>query len=698
MLSIRHDLGSRRSRLRGLALAALGLASVHCGAKTGLDTPDVEFEIDTDASIDVSDVVDVVDAADVVVDVPPRMVTCRPVRYFARLGAVTNVRPDLDAPVLGTGFVWSLQSRPPMSNGRIFSDGTDTAVITPDVVGEFVLSVEVPARGPMGPLRCQVTVVAQPPDPRCPGYALVEPRVALIPSSSASIALDISFTDPVRVDGSSSGAVLAEDRVARASVAALSRATVATGAQDVVLSLEGGRTESDARRALEALGSSDSLFVGRTSQLRSGGVARRTTMRLLANGDLSVDAVRDAIVRGLVAGAGAIAPVGQAPARAFTIELSTLVIPAENRTIVLVAVAPEGLVEDLSTITSVRLDDFANASGVGFRGEALDTRCHQVRATRQLQADFLWFVDTSGSMLDDQQRVGRTGQRFFLDLTQAGVDFRVGVFQAGTQEVSLRSEPGTGRTFSWIPGSSPMGARDLAWRVTEESFEAGDNLRPYRTTLRSGQDEQPVGAGVLAYQEFGRRAMAGEMNTEFRIRSSAVQVAFFVTDEPGGPNDIGRFFSARGGGVDWGNDVRTRTTNAAAFFRTRGVVPFGLVPGSASTTCPNETNFAACVILEAGGAFVPISVADSREADRAFTQAMTRIVDVIAGAGSEFVLPTIPISTTLRARVGGTLVPRSRRDGFDYEDRSRALVFRGVRYRPMIGQDVRTAYFVWATP
>lgn len=699
MLSIRHNpsVGSRLARFRALALPLVALATAHCGAKTGLETPDVETEAGPDAALDASDVVD---ASDVIVDVPPRLVACRPVRYFARLGAVTNVRPDLDTPVLGTGFIWSLQNRPEMSNARIFSDGTDTAVITPDVIGEFVLSVEVPAQGAMGPLRCQVTVVAQPPDPRCPGYALVEPRVALIPASSASIALDVSYTDPVRVDGTSSGAVLAEDRVARASVAALSRPTVAMGTPDIVLSIEGGRTESDALNALRAFGSPDSLFVGRSSQLRSGGTARRTTLRLLANGDTSVDAVRDAIVRGLVAGAGAIMPAGQAPARAFIVELSTLVIPGENRTIVLVAVAPEGLVEDLSTITSVRLDDFANASGVGFRGEVLDTRCHQVRATRQLQADFLWFVDTSGSMIDDQQRVGRTGQRFFLDLTQAGVDFRVGVFQAGTELVNLSSEPGSpGRRFNWISGASMTGAKDLAWRVTEEAFEPGDNVKPFRMTLRTGQDEQPVGAGVLVYQDFARRAMMGESNADFRIRSSAVQVAFFVTDEPGGPNDIGRFFANRGGMVDWGSSTTERVRNAAAFFRSRGIVPFGLVPGSASTSCPNnEANFAACVILEAGGAFVPISVADSREADRAFTQAMTRIVDVIAGAGSEFVLPTIPVSTTLRARVGGTLVPRSRQDGFDYEDRSRALVFRGVRYRPMIGQDVRTAYFVWAAP
>jgi hypothetical protein len=75
--------------------------------------------------------------------------------------------------------------------------------------------------------------------------------------------------------------------------------------------------------------------------------------------------------------------------------------------------------------------------------------------------------------------------------------------------------------------------------------------------------------------------------------------------------------------------------------------------------------------------------------------AIDRVVDTVAGAASEFALPVPPVSSSLRARVNGRLVPRSRLDGFDYEERSRALVFRGATYRPAIGDDVRTAYFVW---
>ncbi len=574
-------------------------------------------------------------------------------------------------------------------------------MITPDLVGEFSLTVRVPANNAsMQPLSCSVTVVAQPPDPRCPGYALVEPRTAPVVGSSTNIALDVSFTDPRTVMGDNGlGAVLSEDLSARVSVAALTRASGPVDVPEAMLAREGAFIESVTQGALATLGESTRLFVGRTAQLRSGANARRTTFRLLANDDLSVDRVRSTVVRALVSGVPSIPDLGQSPSRAFSVEVSTLVLPMEQRAVVLVGVAPEGLVDDGSQITGIRLNDFANVSGLGTSGERLDTRCHQVRATRNLSADFLWFVDTSGSMNDDQERVGRTGSRFFSDMSQLGVDFRVGVFQAGTGSLSLEREAGAStRSFAWIPGTASNGSVLLARQVTEENFDGMDTVRPYRMSNGTGQDEQPVGAAVIVYRELLRRAMAGEANPEWKLRDQAVRVAFFVTDEPGGSNDLARFFLSPAERAMWGTDTPSRIANAAAFFRARSVIPFGMVPNIATagrSACPSDENFAQCVIIAAGGAFIPIEVADAREADRAFSQAMSRIVDAIAGAGSEFVLPTIPVSTTLRTKVGGTLAPRSRVDGFDYEDRARALVFRGVRYRPTIGQDVRSAYFVW---
>lgn len=166
-----------------------------------------------------------------------------------------------------------------------------------------------------------------------------------------------------------------------------------------------------------------------------------------------------------------------------------------------------------------------------------------------------------------------------------------------------------------------------------------------------------------------------------------------VTDEPG-TNDYSRFFGVNRmyGTRDNLGDLVSRI---AAFFTTRSVVPFGLVPYDPSQPCPNLEQLPACVILQAGGAVIPIELADARDADRAFASAMARVTDVVIGASSEFVLPRIPMSASLRTRVASRNVPRSRADGFDYEDRANSLVFRGATYRPMIGDQVRAAYFYW---
>jgi hypothetical protein len=615
------------------------------------------------------------------------------------LGSLTNVRPDLDSRVELQGFVWTIQSRPDGSQTQVFSDGTDTAVLTPDMVGEFVLSVTVPALDANGPLRCRVTVVVDPPDPRCPGYTLAEPRIAALATSNERMAFDIGFTDPVTRMGGQTGAIFTDDVNARVSVAVT--ASDAGFAEEPMswLSRVGNDVDDLTLQTLRNLGSATALVSGRTIATRAGDPARRTTQRLLVDGGTSNERIRNALARALAPGVTDPPSFNAPEARAFIIEVTTVLRVSERRVITLIAVAPEGLVDDPAQPTAIRMNDIANATALGSPGETLSVRCHQVRTTQTLKADFLWLVDTSGSMDDDQQRVGRTGAQFVRELNSAGVDFRVGVMQAGTQSVSLNREVGGTRSFSWIPGASMTGAQQIAWQVTEQVFEPGDNLKPYRLTTNRGEDEQPVGAGVLAYDEFARRAMIGERNPEWILRDGAVRVAFFVTDEPGS-NDNGRFFSRDT--MRWGpnSNIAQRIGNIANYYRRNNVVPFGLVPNfaSASARCPSEQNLPQCVIVAAGGAFIPIDIADAREADRAFSLAMSRIVDVIAGAGSEFVLPTFPVSSTLRARVGGSLAPRSRVDGFDYEEGSRSLIFRGVRYRPMVGQDVRAAYFVWAAP
>jgi hypothetical protein len=74
---------------------------------------------------------------------------------------------------------------------------------------------------------------------------------------------------------------------------------------------------------------------------------------------------------------------------------------------------------------------------------------------------------------------------------------------------------------------------------------------------------------------------------------------------------------------------------------------------------------------------------------------MARIVDAVAGATSQYRLDRSPITATIKVRVRGMDVPRSRSEGFDYDPASRSVVFYGRTYRPNMGDEVVISYRVW---
>jgi len=291
-------------------------------------------------------------------------------------------------------------------------------------------------------------------------------------------------------------------------------------------------------------------------------------------------------------------------------------------------------------------------------------------------------VDTSGSMNDDQERLGNVAGRFFTTLSEAGVDFRVGVFEAATSSVDLDRAPG----FAFIDGMDPMGVTQLQYQVTRSAYMGmgADTLRPFDL---GSSGEEPVGAGVRVIEEFERFAAEMSMDPNRTLREDTQVVAFFVTDEPG-RNDDGRFFSRDT--ARWGDTPEARIMSALEFYNTREVLTFGMVRDFGGM-CPVQQDFPKCAILGTGGAFIPITTATDEEVG----PAMDRIVEAVAGAASIYILDSQPISSTLKVALDGVEVPRSRADGFDYDGASNSIVFRGRMYRPEIGSEVVVSYRRW---
>src|SRR5690606_22913019 len=141
-------------------------------------------------------------------------------------------------------------------------------------------------------------------------------------------------------------------------------------------------------------------------------------------------ALRDLAATALAGGAPDASAESWRTVSELYLEITTLLNETTSRITVLAAFAPSDAFDDPARETSIRVRDLTNATGVAASGRTLGFNCEMWVTESDPRADFLWLVDTSGSMSDDQQRLGNVAGRFFSTLTEAGVDFRVGIFEA----------------------------------------------------------------------------------------------------------------------------------------------------------------------------------------------------------------------------------------------------------------------------
>lgn len=546
----------------------------------------------------------------------------------------------------------------------------------------------------------------------CRPMGLASVTIQRTPMTPTQLGHDPAWGMARTVDGTMTrGAVLLEDAV--------------TGTAGLVVGLpsmgdvraEAARVEMAIQTALGA--GTTAVLVGRALVTHEMNNAVQSTYRVARM--TSASALRDSLVMPLI---GAAAPAGAAVGSAgeFIVDVTTVLRDVARTTDVIVAIAPRAQVDNAMINTAIRMNDLTNATGVSEAGKSLGFACQVIRAEQgSSPVDFIWTIDTSGSMGPYQEAVGRTATRFVERMTAAGVDFRVAAFQANAQVPILnQASPTTGwpMGFTWIASSDAMAATKLCQYSTMGLCPTTmtDTFRPY-TWTGGGTSEQPTAGSIQAHFEFNRRTMMGEANEQWRLRPGAKVVTFHVTDEPGSndyaffrtgtdPQTMARFSPA--GAYD-----AMTVSNIVAYYRRNNILTFGLVPRILSEqpmdTRPvpmcaaNDVNYLPrCVIEANGGAYIPlrqITAATPAATRMAFEAdvdaAMARIVDAIAGAASQFRLNRSPITSTIKVRVRGMDVPRNRAEGFDYDAASRSIIFFGARYRPMRGDEVVISYRVW---
>ena len=97
-----------------------------CGAKTGLDAPDLRHDGGLDARGDAA----LDGPLDAAPDAPRRPARCFPLRIRTRVGFVVSMTPDADARAT-TGYRWALQSVPEGSRAANYAfDVTPARLVT----------------------------------------------------------------------------------------------------------------------------------------------------------------------------------------------------------------------------------------------------------------------------------------------------------------------------------------------------------------------------------------------------------------------------------------------------------------------------------------------------------------------------------------------------------------------------------------
>lgn len=355
-----------------------------------------------------------------------------------------------------------------------------------------------------------------------------------------------------------------------------------------------------------------------------------------------INAVLPSHVRnGVLAGMGGI-PLGtigglpvvtnEAPTQELALAAYVEVDPALMTSSIVVAIADYAVSSSIAT----HLADLTNGTHLGPAGALIGVGCGNQTAA-PLSVDFVWVVDNSASMQEEQQALSIAADRFFDALGRSRLDFRLGV--VATDGEALR---GGGFTT-----------------------DVGEFKSRVRVGINGNGREEGLEYALRAVGRAKTATLAGE-----RLRDDAVTAVIFYSDE-----ESTNLRPVQ----DYLNDLRDLGVLAFAIVgpRPRGCVSIGT--GAARV---GESYIRAAEYL--GGASASICSSN-------LTGPIEEILIAAAGAASRTQLGEEPISGSIEVATSSTVIPRDRVLGFDYEPGANSILFFGEA-TPETGADFRVSY------
>lgn len=413
----------------------------------------------------------------------------------------------------------------------------------------------------------------------------------------------------------------------------------------------------------------------------------------------SLDAVRDGIAERLVgAPLSALANPPAAPRCDATpddevVLWQSTIQGADDVTTVVGAVTCRSFL-DGDPQTRFSLDDLTNTTMLAparnprsFTPQGI--RCEQVEALAEpTDVDFLWVVDTSGSMADEQAAVAAAAELFFDTMVRSGSQWRLGVT---TTETWALDRPVQGANLA---DHDP--AIDLESGLYGAGFIDGDTpnaveLFSRYVTLDLNCQKEPFGANICGTGlESGlesaltvlRRA-ANETRPAHRLREDALTAVIWLSDE-----EDQTFKDPPAGFDPWppGPQRDMRLAEVLAEYQELGVLGCAIVGDTgtrAGGVCQPLGETDTVTGAQYGLGYIDVALGtDGFWASICNSNLQVTIDSCIRAAfnvAGSYVLQGRPLSATIQVAIDGELIPRSRTAGWDYDVVRNTLVLTGVR-------------------
>lgn len=278
------------------------------------------------------------------------------------------------------------------------------------------------------------------------------------------------------------------------------------------------------------------------------------------------------------------------------------------------------------------------------------------------KADFLWVVDNSGSMGQEQSAVSTNAENFFDRMVQTGLDFRIGIIT--TDSSALK-----GGDFTNDKSTFQSSVTGLGGSGTESGIYFAEQ------TL--------LGGGSLATAGYPRTdstltvIMLSDEGDHYACYTGGSRVS-------GSPPCTGGTAFDFADNVFLDNNVAVYSIIGLNASGQAGTCSSGVSGGPSAGNSNNADSSYYNLAATTGGSSSSICNTD-------YSPVLEAIAAQTAGKASEYVLQHSPVSSSIAITIDGASVPRSAASGFSYDAAGNSIVFAGS-YLPAAGTSIQVSY------